>query len=97
MNLNDVQHGAIHLTECGYCIHDYAILPCEKINQYIETCNKLKELKPADKNRLIIIRDRIIEFKRLTQVAFENGDYGAEKWIKHHELNLNRINNLLGN
>jgi hypothetical protein len=97
VNLNDLQHGAIHLTERGYCIHDYAILPCEKINQYIESYNHLKELKPTDKNRLLIIRDRIIEFKRLTQVAFENDDYGAEKWIKHHELNLNRINNLLGN
>lgn len=97
VNFNDVQHGAIHLTERGYCIHDYAILPCEKINQYIESCTQLKELKQVDKNRLSIIRDRIIKFKGATQVAFESGEYGADKWLKHHDVNLSRINSLLDN
>jgi hypothetical protein len=26
-----------------------------------------------------------MQLKRITQIAYENGDYGADKWLQHHE------------
>ena len=44
-----------------------------------------------------MINIQIMQLKRITQIAYENGDYGADKWLQHHEKNLERINKLLNN
>ncbi|EDN6270367.1 DNA-binding protein, partial [Salmonella enterica] len=86
-----------HLTELGYCVHNYLVNPCAKINQFVECDNETLDMKSVDRIRLQSVREKIMQLKRITKIAYENGDYGADKWLQHHEKNLERINKLLNN
>ncbi|HGA5463471.1 TPA: DNA-binding protein, partial [Salmonella enterica subsp. diarizonae serovar 50:k:z35] len=81
----------------GYCVHDYSVKPCAKINQFVECDNETLNMKSIGRIRLESIRKKVMQLKRITQIAYENGDYGADKWLQHHEKNLERINKLLNN
>lgn len=97
VDFDNLYQGAIHLTEFGYCVHNYLVQPCNKINQFVECDNEALDMKSTDRMRLESIREKVIQLKSITQTACENGDYGADKWLQHHEKNLERINKLLNN
>ncbi|EKL8055250.1 DNA-binding protein [Salmonella enterica] len=94
---DNLNQGAIHLTEFGYCVHNYLVKPCAKINQFVECDNETLDMKSVDRIRLQSVREKIMQLKRITKIAYENGDYGADKWLQHHEKSLERINKLLNN
>ncbi|EHP7304657.1 DNA-binding protein, partial [Salmonella enterica subsp. enterica serovar Thompson] len=97
VDFDNLNQGAIHLTEFGYCVHNYLVRPCTKINEFIEYDNETLEMKSIDRIRLESIREKVTKLKSITQTAYENGDYSADKWLQHHEKNLERINKLLNN
>lgn len=97
VDFDNLSHGAIHLTEFGYCVHNYLVQPCNKINQFLKCDNEALGMESTDRMSLESIREKVIQLKNITQLAFENGDYGADKWLQHHEKNLERINKLLNN
>ncbi|MGK4858125.1 DNA-binding protein [Salmonella enterica] len=97
VDFDNLYQGAIHLTEFGYCVHNYLVQPCNKINQFVERDNEALDMKSTERMRLESIREKVTQLKNITQLAFENGDYGADKWLQHHEKNLERINKLLNN
>ncbi|EFV1873224.1 DNA-binding protein [Salmonella enterica] len=97
IDFDNLNQGAIHLTEFGYCVHNYLVKPCAKINQFVECDNETLDMKSVDRIRLQSVREKIMQLKRITKIAYENGDYGADKWLQHHEKNLERINKLLNN
>ncbi|EPF3205368.1 DNA-binding protein, partial [Klebsiella pneumoniae] len=63
----------------------------------VECDNETLDMKSVDRIRLESIREKLMQLINITQIAFENGDYGADKWLQHHEKNLERINKLLNN
>ncbi|EFA7087895.1 DNA-binding protein, partial [Escherichia albertii] len=71
--------------------------PCSKINQFVEYNNETLNMKSVDRIRLQSVREKVIQLINITQIAVENGDYGADKWLQHHKKNLERINKLLNN
>lgn len=97
VDFDNLYQGAIHLTEFGYCVHNYLVQPCSKINQFVEYNNETLNMKSVDRIRLQSVREKVIQLINITQIAFENGDYGADKWLQHHKKNLERINKLLNN
>ncbi|EOC1680100.1 DNA-binding protein, partial [Cronobacter sakazakii] len=97
IDFDNLNQGAIHLTEFGYCVHNYLIKPCAKINHLIECDNETPDINSVDRIRLQSVRGKVMQLKRITQIAYENGDYGADKWLQHHKKNLERINKLLNN
>lgn len=97
IDFDNLNQGAIHLTEFGYCVHNYLVKPCAKINQFVECDNETLDMKSVDRIRLQSVREKIMQLKRITKIAYENGDYGADKWLQHHVKNLERINKLLNN
>ncbi|HEM8023971.1 MULTISPECIES: DNA-binding protein [Enterobacteriaceae] len=97
VDFDNLYQGAIHLTEFGYCVHNYLVQPCNKINQFLECDNEALDMESIDRMKLESIREKVTKLKSITQTACENGDYGADKWLQHHEKNLERINKLLNN
>ena len=97
VDFDKIYQGAIHLTEFGYCVHNYLVQPCNKINQFVEYYSETLDMKSVDRIRLESIREKLMQLINITQIAFENDDYGADKWLQHHEKNLERINKLLNN
>ncbi|MTE29351.1 DNA-binding protein [Escherichia coli] len=97
VDFDNLYQGAIQLTEFGCCVHNYLVQPCSKINQFVEYNNETLNMKSVDRIRLQSVREKVIQLINITQIAFENGDYGADKWLQHHKKNLERINKLLNN
>lgn len=90
------REGAAHITEFGYCVHNFVISPCTKFRDCIncteQICIKGHE---ANRERLAI---RLEKLERVWAMALEGeslGEYGADKWVTHHVNTIQRIKSLL--
>jgi hypothetical protein len=86
---------AAHATDFGWCIHDYAALPCQQhrdcINCNEQVCikgvaNRLENVRKA-RERSELLLDR-----HLSEHA--GGTYGASHWVTHEKLTLERLTQL---
>jgi len=84
-----------HTTEFGYCLHDFSMLPCQLhidcINCEEHVCVK------GDCEREASIRKNRNETSALLKAAklsFQNGDFGANRWVDHQTLTLQRLDQL---
>ncbi|MBD8710106.1 integrase [Pseudomonas sp. CFBP 13711] len=88
--------GAAHITEFGYCVHNFVISPCTKFRDCIN-CTEQICVKGRQPNRDRLI-DRMERLKRVLALATEGegvGEYGADKWVTHHINSIERITSLL--
>ncbi|WP_258188864.1 hypothetical protein [Stutzerimonas stutzeri] len=85
-----------HVTEYGFCLHDYSMLPCQKhrdcLNCTEHACvkgdsEKLKRLK-MQRSLTQIQLDR-------ARAADEAGSYGADRWSQHQIKTLERLDQLI--
>lgn len=87
---------AVHITEYGYCVHDFIISPCMKyrdcVNCSEQICVKGDEAKLA---RLKIRLERLQ--LTLARALEENEDtiIGADRWITHHQMTIERVSQMI--
>lgn len=94
--LNSLDHGAIHITEFGYCVHDYSMSPCEKFRNCLN-CSEQVCIK-GDEEKLRRLQDKLEATKMLLTRASEamsEDEYGADRWVQQHEATLNRMKALI--
>ena len=94
--LNLWEHGAIHVTEYGYCVHDYMMSPCEKFRDCIN-CNE-QVCEKGEEDKLQRLKERLNMTERLLSKAKESmteEELGADRWVKHHESTLSRLRELI--
>lgn len=95
-DLEAVGEGIAHITEYGFCVHDYSMLPCQKhrdcLNCTEQVCVKGDAIK----------LDRLKQQQRLTQIQLdkakaedEMGTYGADRWSLHQIKTLERLDQLI--
>ncbi|OWP71056.1 integrase [Pseudomonas sp. K2I15] len=95
-DLDAVGEGIAHVTEYGFCVHDFSMLPCQKhrdcLNCIEQVCVKGDEEKLE---RLKKQRDgiRLQLIKALD--ASENSVYGADRWSQHQITTLERVGQLI--
>lgn len=96
VDLEAIGEGIAHVTEFGFCIHDYAMLPCQKHRDCLN-CSEQVCVK-GDATKL----DRLKQQQRLTQMqldkaraADEMGTYGADRWSQHQIKTLERMDQLI--
>lgn len=84
-----------HTTEYGYCVHDFTMLPCQVhqdcINCNEQACIKGDEVREANIRRA---RDETRALLARAAEAEQDGDVGADAWVRHQKLTLNRLDNL---
>ena len=85
-----------HVTDIGYCIHDYTMSPCEEYRDCIN-CQEMvciKGDKKAEKNIKMALDDssRLLE---QAKTASKDGYYGADRWLESHEKNHERYSQLV--
>lgn len=93
---NTLDHAAVHITEFGYCVHDYTMSPCEKYRDCIN-CTEQVCIKGNTKN-LERIKARLARVEPLylrAKEAVERGDMGADRWYRHHEKTVTRLRELV--
>lgn len=89
---NILKHPAVHVTEIGYCIQDFAVMPCQ-LHMDCYNCTKAVCVKGEQSNEKIF-KDREILTKQLDYAikAMEEGDYGTDRWVEHYGPKLDRLN-----
>lgn len=84
-----------HTTDLGYCVHDYAMSPCQIhrdcINCSEHVCVKGDEAKLA---RLLHQLDEARQLTRSAEDAVREGYSGSNRWMKHHRGTVARLEQL---
>jgi hypothetical protein len=85
-----------HITEIGFCVHDYTMLPCQKHRDCIN-CNEHVCVK-GDRNKThrIKVQLELAEGQlKNAEGALEEGCFGADRWCEHHVATVARLRNLV--
>lgn len=96
-DLNAIGECVAHVTEFGFCVHDFSMVPCQKhrncLNCTEQVCIKgyKEKLKRLKLQRTCIKK----EFDKSEQ-GLKNGYNGADRWYEHQKLSLMRIDELIG-
>jgi len=95
-DLEAVGDGVAHVTIFGFCVHDYAMLPCQKhrdcLNCTEHACVKGEAVKLE---RLKAHRDAIRTQLAKAKSANDDGIYGADRWSAHQIKTLERAEQLI--
>ncbi|MFJ2714947.1 integrase [Pseudomonas sp. NPDC087346] len=95
-DLNSVGEGIAHVTDYGFCVHDFAMLPCQKhrdcLNCTEQVCVKGEGMKLE---RLRVHREGIRLQLAKAQTADAEGIYGADRWTQHQLKTLERTDQLI--
>lgn len=87
---------AAHTTEFGWCQHNFASEPCQMhrdcINCEEQTCVKGDSHREANLRRL---KDETEYLLQQAREALSEQEYGADAWVKHQTLTLERVSALL--
>jgi hypothetical protein len=87
---------AVHTTEVGFCVHDFAMSPC-RLHRDCFHCSELICVK-GDAVREQAIRRQFDETKALLNKALEAEERqraGANRWVAHQRETLERLEQLL--
>ncbi|MBN2680048.1 integrase [Acidithiobacillus montserratensis] len=84
-----------HTTEYGYCIHDFAMLPCH-LHQDCLNCDEQICVKgdEAETQALRRFRDETRRLLAEATLAEADCEYGANKWVAYQRRTLARIDQL---
>lgn len=85
-----------HTTELGFCIHDWTMLPCDKHRDCIN-CTEHVCLK-GDIKKTEWIRQCLIDAEAqlmCAEQALVDSYAGADRWLEHHRLTVDRLKNLV--
>jgi len=95
-DLEAVGEGIAHVTEYGFCVHDFSMLPCQKHRDCLN-CSEQVCIKGDDKKleRLKSQRSGIILQLKKAQDACEGAVYGADRWSQHQRTTLDKVEQLI--
>ena len=94
---NTLEHAAVHVTEYGYCVHDYTMSPCEKFRDCVN-CTEQVCIKGDDTEKSDRIKKRLVKSERLfslAETAVASGEMGADRWYQYHKKTVTRLRELV--
>lgn len=86
------QIGSAHHTDLGACVHDYSLLPCQRHGNCLG-CAENVFIKGDPKHRASIEGRHALTLRQLqaARAVMEEGEYGADLWVRDHEVALRRL------
>jgi len=82
---------AFHITEFGYCRHDFSLTPCPK-DKWCNNCGEAYFSK-GDARQIKRAKQDVAKFTESLKTANKakaDGEYGVEQWIEKLEIDLSR-------
>jgi hypothetical protein len=92
----ELEFPTAHVTEIGFCVHDYTMLPCSKFRDCIN-CSEHVCIK-GDSIKTDRIRGQLIlaeELLNRAEGARSEAIYGSDRWYERHLLTVDRLRSLL--
>lgn len=93
---NELGLPTAHTTDFGYCVHDFAMSPCQ-LHSDCMNCNEQVCIK-GDERTEVNTRAMLAETRSLLEQAREaegDGYYGASRWVEHQEMTIARLRQLV--
>lgn len=93
---NTLEQAAVHVTEYGYCVHDYTMSPCEKFRDCIN-CTEQVCIK-GDDVKLLRMKNTLAHIETLiskAQKSYEEEDYGSDRWLDYQLKTSKRLKELI--
>lgn len=85
-----------HTTECGFCVHDFVMLPCQLMgdcdNCEEHVCVKGDEVRTKHIKRRLAVARELLES---AEVFVTTGRKGADRWLEHHRKTVARLSCLV--
>lgn len=95
-DLQAVGEGIAHVTEFGFCVHDYSMVPCQRHRDCLNCTEQVCVKGDAGKlERLKLHRDGICLQLTKAKAASAGGIYGADRWTQHQLKTLERTDALI--
>lgn len=95
-DFKDLGLTAAHTTDYGWCAHDFASEPCQMyrdcINCAEQVCIKGETQKEMN---LQMLKSETEYLLKQAREALSEEEYGADTWVKHQSMTLERVNALL--
>lgn len=85
-----------HVTEYGFCIHDFTMSPCQRFRDCL---NCTEQVCIKGNRRIGRIKERHTLIKQLRDKAeqeIHEGTAGADRWYQIHDLTEKRLQELIG-
>ncbi|MDA5132814.1 hypothetical protein [Psychrobacter sp. ANT_H3] len=95
-DFNTLEQAAAHVTEYGFCVHDFTMSPCEKFRDCIN-CTEQVCIK-GDATKLARMKERLDKIETIltkAEQAVKEGDMGADRWLNHHIKTATRLRDLI--
>lgn len=95
-DLHAVGDGIAHVTEFGFCVHDFSMVPCQKHRDCLN-CNEQVCVKGDGEKlkRLKRVRDGTRLQLEKAEAASAQSTYGADRWTQHQRKTLERVDQLI--
>lgn len=95
-DLEAIGDAIAHVTELGFCVHDYSMLPCQKCRDCLNCTEHVCVKGDAVKlQRMRQQRDLISGQLERAKAEDTAGTYGADRWSIHHLKTLERLDQLI--
>ncbi|WP_415912788.1 hypothetical protein [Neptuniibacter sp. QD37_11] len=85
-----------HVTEWGFCVHDFAFSPCQKCADCLN-CSEQVCIKGDDEKlkRLKVQRNLLIKQLQNALKAQDESTWGANRWVAHQTDTIERVEALI--
>ena len=93
---NTLEKGSVHVTEFGFCVHDYTISPCDKYRDCLN-CSEQVCIK-GEAEKLQRIKSQLAEVEQqfiAAEKAMKEGFSGADRWYEYHQHTLVHLRQLV--
>ncbi|MBD3612484.1 MAG: integrase [Hydrogenovibrio crunogenus] len=93
---NTLEKGTAHVTEYGFCVHDYTISPCDKYRDCLN-CAEQVCVKGEDE-KLLRIKAQLAEVEeqfKASETAINEGLAGADRWHEYHQHTFTHLKQLV--
>lgn len=92
----EAQIGSALVTDSGFCVHDYSLLPCQAHGDCLG-CSENVFVKGDASHRSRISKRISLTEKQLSDAtaAASDGLFGADRWVSHHAKAIQRMQEML--
>lgn len=84
-----------HITEYGFCIHDFTMSPCQRFRDCL---NCIEQVCVKGDRRIDRLKERYAVVEKLRDKAaqeIKEGTAGADRWYEIHDLTEKRLRELI--
>lgn len=92
---NILKNPVVHVTEIGFCVHDYVLAPCELFRDCINCAEQVCVKGDRRLDRLKDRRELIITQLTRAEGEAAEGVAGADRWYEVQRRTLERVNALI--